>query len=31
VIPFVILQLLLLILLAFQPGLATWLPSVLNQ
>ncbi len=31
VIPFVILQLLSLILLAFQPGLATWLPSVLNQ
>lgn len=31
VIPFVILQLLLLILLVFQPGLATWLPSVLNQ
>jgi len=31
VIPLVILQLLLLILLAFQPGLATWLPSVLNQ
>ena len=31
VIPFVILQLLLLILLAFQPGVATWLPSVLNQ
>lgn len=31
VIPFVILQLLLLILLAFQPGLATWLPSLLNQ
>ena len=31
VIPFVILQLLLLILLAFQPGLATWLPSELNQ
>ena len=31
VIPFVILQLLLLILLAFQPRLATWLPSVLNQ
>lgn len=29
VIPFVILQLLLLLLLAFQPGLATWLPSVL--
>ncbi|MAC70108.1 MAG: C4-dicarboxylate ABC transporter [Gammaproteobacteria bacterium] len=31
VIPFVILQLLLLILLAFQPGLTTWLPSALNQ
>lgn len=31
VIPFVVLQLLLLILLAFQPGLVTWLPSVLNQ
>ena len=30
-IPFVILQLLLLILLAFQPGLTTWLPSALNQ
>lgn len=30
VIPFVILQLLLLILLAFQPDLATWLPTVLN-
>jgi len=29
--PFVLLQLLLLLLLAFQPGLATWLPSVLNQ
>jgi len=29
VIPFVILQLLLLLLLAFQPSLATWLPSVL--
>lgn len=31
VIPFVGLQLLLLLLLAFQPGLATWLPSILNQ
>ena len=31
VIPFVILQLLLLILLAFQPSLTTWLPSALNQ
>jgi tripartite ATP-independent transporter DctM subunit len=31
VIPFVILQLLLLLLLAFQPGLATWLPTVLNR
>jgi len=30
VIPFVVLQLLLLLLLALQPGLATWLPSVLN-
>ncbi len=29
-IPFVVMQLLLLLLLAFQPGLATWLPSVLN-
>lgn len=31
VIPFVIMQLLLLVLLAFQPGLATWLPGVLNN
>ncbi|MCG8413176.1 MAG: TRAP transporter large permease subunit [Pseudomonadales bacterium] len=31
VIPFVILQLLLLLLLAFQPGLATWLPELLKQ
>ncbi|MDD9959203.1 MAG: TRAP transporter large permease subunit [Gammaproteobacteria bacterium] len=31
VIPFVGLQLLLLLLLAFQPGLAAWLPSILNQ
>ncbi len=31
VIPFVILQLLLLLLLAFQPGLATWLPGLLKQ
>lgn len=31
VIPFVVMQLLLLLLLAFQPGLVTWLPSVLNQ
>ena len=31
VIPFVILQLLLLLLLAFQPGLATWLPQLLQQ
>lgn len=30
VIPFVILQLLLLLLLAYQPGLVTWLPSILN-
>ena len=30
VIPFVVIQLMLLILLAFQPGLATWLPSLLN-
>lgn len=30
VIPFVIMQLLLLILLAFQPSLATWLPGILN-
>ena len=30
VIPFVIIQLFLLLLLAFQPGLATWLPSILN-
>ena len=31
VIPFVLMQLLLLILLAFQPGIATWLPGVLNS
>ena len=31
VIPFVILQLLLLLLLAFQPGLATWLPNLLSS
>jgi tripartite ATP-independent transporter DctM subunit len=30
VIPFIILQLLLLLLLALQPGLVTWLPSILN-
>ncbi|MDA0687239.1 MAG: TRAP transporter large permease subunit [Proteobacteria bacterium] len=30
VIPFVAMQLLLLLLLAFQPGLVTWLPSILN-
>ncbi|HBW83691.1 MAG TPA: C4-dicarboxylate ABC transporter [Gammaproteobacteria bacterium] len=30
VIPFVVIQLMLLILLAFQPGLATWLPNLLN-
>jgi len=30
VIPFVLLQLLLLLLLAYQPGLVTWLPSILN-
>lgn len=30
VIPFVILQLLLLLMLAYQPGLVTWLPSILN-
>ncbi|MDP6535903.1 MAG: TRAP transporter large permease subunit [Gammaproteobacteria bacterium] len=31
VIPFVIMQLALMLLLALQPGLATWLPSVINQ
>ncbi len=31
VIPFVVLQLLLLLLLAFQPGLVTWLPQLLQQ
>ena len=31
VVPFVGLQLLLLLLLVFWPGLATWLPSVLSQ
>ncbi len=31
VIPFVLMQLLLLVLLAFQPGLATWLPQLLQQ
>lgn len=31
VIPFVTIQLLLLILLAFRPGLATWLPQLLQQ
>ena len=30
-IPFVIMQLALMLLLALQPGLATWLPSVINQ
>ena len=30
VIPFIILQLLLLLLLALQPGLVTWLPSILK-
>ena len=30
VIPFIILQLLLLLLLALQPGLVTWLPSMLK-
>lgn len=30
VLPFVVIQLLLLLLLAFQPGLVTWLPSILN-
>lgn len=30
VIPFVVIQLLLLLLLAFQPGLVTWLPSILK-
>lgn len=30
VLPFVAIQLLLLLVLAFQPGLVTWLPSILN-